>query len=598
MPYAEIADDRIAVDVPLREKPTIQGLPGAKWHDATKRWRMPLTWASCKILRGAFRDRLEVGPALVEWAIAEHEGRVSPSTAALALALDPAADVAGDPRLYSYQRTGVAYLSAAGSAILGDDMGTGKTVQAIRTVCELDVAAYGSDKAGLGLEPWLIVCPKSMQRTWARELTKWANEIQPLVIEGSAVARRKQFAGRLDYQSVIVTYDLLRAHSRLAPYGSIKLSDAEKTPKELNEIAFGVVVADEAHRAKDPKAKQTRALWAVAAGSSHRFALTGTPVANSIEDVWSLLHFVAPDEWPSKSKFLEHYCLTSYNFWGGLEILGLRPEREAEFRELFNLRFVRRPKELVLPHLPVKVYERRDVEMAPKQRKAYEQLADGMVADLDGGTLTVFSPLTQGGRLIQFASAACELVDSGKVDDDGLPVFDVRMTEPSPKVDALVELLEDMGPTEPLAVFSASRQLLDLAAARLEKLGISNVSIVGGMHTLERQDSEDQYNAGKARVILISLGAGAEGLSLTRGSTEAFLSRSWSRLQNKQGEDRLHGTGRGEVGGTKLTIIDFVTKGTVEEHRDEVLAGKDETFEELVRDRDALRAALHGKAAA
>lgn len=578
MPLAEIDGDRIAVDVPLREKPLIQGLPGAKWHEPTRRWRMPLSWASCKILRGAFGDRLEVGPLLGEWATEEFESRVRPASALRTLALDPAADVEGDPRLYPYQRTGVAFLSAAGSAILGDEMGTGKTVQ---TICAL--AAL--DRAHSGIEPCLIVCPKSMQRTWARELEKWG-DLTPVVIEGSAAQRRKQFEARGEYQSVVITYDLLRVHSRLAPYGSIKLTDAEKQPRELNEVRWGAVIADEAHRAKDPKAKQTRALWAVGDAAEHRFALTGMPIANRVDEFWSLLRFVAPDEWPSRTKFIERYCFTSYSPWGGMEVLGLRPDHETELRDIIDSRFLRRPKALVLSHLPPKVYERRDVEMSPKQAKAYRELADGMIADLDSGQIVTFSPLVQGVRLTQFASAMCDVSPDGET---------VRMVEPSPKVDALLEILEEMGEGEPLAVFAASRQLLDLAAARLEKAGVTYSRVVGGMHTAEREDAIDTYNRGRARVILISLGAGAEGLSLTRGSTELFLDRSWSQLQNKQAEDRLHGTGRGEAGAESLTIIDLITRGTVEEHRADVLEDKSERLEELVRDRELLKAALsHG----
>jgi SNF2 family DNA or RNA helicase len=572
----------IEIDVPLREKPLIQQLPGAKWHDATTRWRMPLSWASCKMLRGVFGDRLFVGAALAEWSVSEFEDRIRPALEARALALDPAADTYGDVRLYSYQRTGVAFLAAAGSGILGDDMGTGKTVQMARTLAKLDHDTY--ERTGDGLEPFLIVAPKSMQRTWAREMEKWA-DLDVMVLEGSVAQRRKQFEARLSHQSVVVSYDLLRAHSRLAPYGSIKLTDEQKQPRELNEIPFGVVVADEAHRAKDPKAQQTRALWAVGDKATHRFALTGTPIANRVDEFWSLLRFVSPDEWPSRTRFIDRYCLASQNFWGGLDVIGLNPLREAEFREIMEPRFLRRPKSLVLPHLPVKVYQRRDVEMSPKQARAYRELADGMVADLDSGTLVTFSPLVQGARLTQFASAMCD------IDADG----NVRMVEPSPKLDELEAILEELG-DEPLAVFAASRQLIELAAARLTKREISHGLIVGGMHTLERDDVMRSYNDGKVRVILISLGAGAEGLSLTRGSTELFLDRSWSELQNKQGEDRLHGTGRGEAGSTKLTIIDLITRNTVEEHRVDVLKGKADNLEELVRDRDALRAALsHGR---
>lgn len=578
MTIVELKDGRIECDVPHREKSLIQMVPGAKWHNATLRWRAPLSWATCKALRGVFADKLTVGPALEKWAWEELADRIEPSMMWRAAALDLGHDPSGNNALYPHQRSAVHFLRAAGSALLGDEMGVGKTPTVCVALDELDAW------------PALIVCPKSMQYTWAREIEKWTT-VNATVLAGSAVQRRKQFESWPDTGALVVSYDLLRVHSRLAPYGSIALSAAEKTPGELNAVAWRAVVADEVHRAKDAKAKQTRALWAVGDKAEHRFALTGTPIANNIGDLWALLRFVSPEEWPARTTFLERYAQVSLNYWGGMEILGIRQENEAEFRSVLEPRFLRRTKDLVLPHLPPKTYERRDVEMSVKQKKAYRQLADGMVAELESGTLVTFSPLVQGMRLSQFASAMCEVEDTGEVDENGTPVQRVRMTEPSPKLDVLDEILEGLGEAA-CAVFASSRQLLDLAWTRMEKAGISAVRMVGGQHPLERQDALDQYNRGEARVILISLGAGAEGVSLTRGSTEVFLDRSWSAVQNKQSEDRLHGTGRGEAGSTKLTIIDLVTAGTIEEARAEALVDKAEALEELVQDRELLKAAL------
>lgn len=589
MTHAELIDGRIVCDVPMREQGLIKQLP-ARWHKDTLRWRMTLSWSSCLALRGVFGSALEIGPALTEWAYEEIHDRIDPALWWREVALDMGyGPTDNEQGLYPHQYTAARFLRAAGSALLADEVGVGKTASVIEAVVAEDAW------------PLLVVAPKSMGRTWQRELAHWAG-VDALVLEGTATQRAKAFdawytaftaAGDGAAGAVIVSYEILRSHSRLAPYGSIALSAKEKTPGLLNQVIWGAVIADEAHRAKDARAKQTRALWAVGDIASHRYALTGTPIANNVGDLWALLRFISPDEWPARTAFLERYAETSLSHWGGLEILGLKESNRAEFDRIFNPRFLRRTKELVLPHLPAKVYETREVEMRPAQAKAYRQLAEGMVADLESGRLMTFNPLQQGMRLVQFASSMCEVEDTGEFNEDGTAVQVVRMVEPSPKLDVLEEILDELEGL-PVTVFAQSRQLLDLAAARFEKQGRRYAQLVGGQHTLERQDAIDRFNAGHVDLILISLGAGAEGVSLTRGSHAVFLDRSWNAVQNQQAEGRQHGTGRGDKGAVSMTYIDLCVRGTVEDRKTEALGNKAEALEELVRDRELLLASLRG----
>jgi SNF2 family DNA or RNA helicase len=286
-----------------------------------------------------------------------------------------------------------------------------------------------------------------------------------------------------------------------------------------------------------------------------------------------LLHFIAPDEWPSRVKYLDRYADIQWNQWGGMDVHGLKPANAEEFHSLVDLRLLRRTKDLVLPWLPEKVYERRDVEMHPKQARAYKSFKERMVAELDGGTGMALSQLTLATRLTQMASAF------GEINEDG----DLRLCAPSSKIDELVELLAEMG-EEPLVVFAQSRQLIGLAATRLEREGISYSQIVGGQSEDERTKGEQDFTEGRVRVILLTMGAGAEALSLTRASTVCFLQRSWSLVQNLQAENRNHRPGQEN----KVVIVDLVTPGTIEEAQQEAIRAKGERLEEIVQDRRLL----------
>lgn len=568
MALADLAVERpgeVIIEVEYRDRDLIRSMPGAKWIKE-RLWRVPLSWSSCLALRGVFGDRLEIGDDLSKWAWDEHENRVQPALEARELALDPSSVVAGHELLRPYQRSGVAFLVTAGSAVLADEMGTGKTVQTIMTLEHLD--AY----------PTLIVAPKSVKRVWAEEFSKWAPNRTITVVDAVGAKKAKQLEAETDV--LVVNWESLRTASRLAPYGSVRLTPDEKQPKALNR-PWGAVVADEAHRAKDPKAKQTRALWAIGDSARHRYALTGTPVANTPDDFWALLRFVSPNEWPSRSRFIDRYCRVSHDWHGGISIDGLREDTKQEFFAAADPRFLRRPKALVLPHLPPKTYERRYVDMSPKQSKAYKEMVKEQVTWLGNNPLAAFDSLSVLRRLSQFASAFAT-VEDGKV----------TLSEPSSKVDAVMDLLEEMG-DEPLVVFAESRQLIDLMSARMDKADLPYGRITGSENELVRDRAKLDFQDGKLRAILCTLGAGSVGLTLTRASTLCFMQRSFDAVNNAQAEDRVHRIGQTAQ---KVTIVDLIAPGTVEETVVlPSLEGKAEIAEEVKRDRELLQKVLSQK---
>lgn len=470
-------------------------------------------------------------------------------------------------KLLSFQRSGVAFLVKNRRALLADPMGTGKTAQVIRT---LQVLA----EMGENPFPALVVCPNSLKlSTWSEELSTWACELTHQVVDGTATERRKQLAVPADVY--IINWEALRLHSRLAPYGTISLTDKEKEPKELNELGLRTVIADEAHKAKDAKSVQTRALWAVMHQAEFRFVMTGTPIAQNLGDLWALLHGIEPEWFPAKTKYLDYFADTSLNFFGGLDIHGVNPHHRDEFYRVIDPLMRRIPKEAALPQLPPKLPVKiRHTPMSPKQKKAYNEMRDTMIAQLND-ILVAPNPLSQLIRLNQFAAASAEMTDDG----------DIRLSCPSAKVDDLIDLLEEMG-DEPLVVAAVSRQLIELAADKLTKLKISHGLVTGAQSVFERQEAVRRFQAGHLRVILLTLGAGAEGITLTRASTMLFMQESYSEIQNAQARDRIHRIGS-EIHDF-VQIIVQITPGTVEETRQEILATKQIRMEEVVRDQDTL----------
>lgn len=572
---------------PFRDKELIKTLPGAKYNIHEHRWFAPLTWTVCLQLRGIFGDRLAIGDDLIKWAQAERVNRVDP-----AIELRQAWDAEGDEDLYPFQRAGVRFLTYAQRALLCDEMGTGKTVQTIRTL-------MNSVRNGGNPFPAIVVAPNNMTLTWKAEFEKWFPGTKVNVIKGSAAKRRQIIADPAHVY--VINFEGLRSHTKLQAYPGVRLKPCircdgtladvpanapgrcERCPKELNERGWKTVIVDEAHRMKNPKAKQTMACWALRTKETeYVYCLTGTAIANAPHDLWPALHMISREEWPSRTKYIDRYCLTTFNPFGGMNIIGIQPTTKDEFFMAVDPRMRRMPKEAVLPFLPKKTYSTRYVEMSQKQERAYRAMENDLITLLDEGVTVAVNPLTQLTRMTQFASAYAELDENG----------DVKLAMPSNKVDALVEILEEMG-DEPAVVFAQSRQLIELAAKKLEDLKIDFGMIVGGQTPDEREYNKNQFQEGRTRVILCTIAAGGIGITLTRSATAIFLQRSWSMVDNSQAEDRVHRIGS-EVH-DKVNIIDVVSVGTVEERQRVVLGNKLERLEEVMRDRETLRRVLGAK---
>lgn len=575
--------DQIRIDTEWRYKELCKGIPGATWSATEKMWRAPLAWSTCLALRSVFKSELRIGPRLAEWATNELNTRVAPCNALREL---ETAD--GDETLFPHQRAGVQFLAAARRALLADEPGLGKTAQTIRALKEL------KDR-GEKVFPALVVCPNTLKKNWKREFAMWWPGVNVQVISGSATQRRKQFSEE-DVDVYVINWESLRSHSRLASYGSVALARCvdcgghddkvsenrcEVHKRELNAIDFKAVIADEIHRSKEPKSKQTRALWAASGDADIRYALTGTPIANNVLDLWPILHWISPNEWPSKSRWIDRMVDTMFNAFGGMMVIGVKPHMREEFDAAINPRMRRMLKAKVLPWLPPVIKERRDVEMSTKQKKAYEQMRDVMIAQLeDGEALTAPSPLTQTTRLLQFASSY-----AGIAVDEITGEMSVALSEPSCKIDSLMDDVDagDFG-DDSVAVCAVSRQLIDILSARLEKAKIPHGLITGAQNEDERQKAIDDFQSGRIKWILFTAQAGGVGVTLTAARRLIMLQRPWSLVDYKQALDRVHRIGS-EIHDS-IVITDYVTEGTIEERVIQVLETKADNFEQIVKDKN------------
>lgn len=557
----------LLAEVPPLEAGKMKQVPGARYNSVRETWAMPVTLAQVHALAGLFPGRVKRGDdvddaldALYTWAetvTAAKQGHYDNSIT--------------DQHLFGFQRTGVAFLHAAGSALLGDDMGVGKTIQALVALPEEESS--------------LIICTNSMKHKWAAEARIWRPDLEPFVIEGNASKRRQviQRASAVKERPVllIINYEALRLHTRLAGFGSVSVASGDAVAKELNQWDWGAVVADEAHKIKEPTTKQTRAVWQMGRQARNRIALTGTPLVNNPDDLWAIMHFVAPDEWPSRTLFRERYCLTQVGWHGGIENLGLNPTREQEFRQFFEPRFLRRTKAEVLPDLPLKMpLDIRLLPLTARQEKLYNKLAKDFYAHIEEQLLAAPNPLTLSIRLRQAACAMLNVSSDGQV---------THLSTPSNKLEAIKDLLDES--TEQIVIFSDSRKFAELVVRELTAVGIQTALLSGQVSPANRQLAIDRFQAGDARVFVGTLGAGAEGITLTAASTVVLAQQGWSHVQNAQAIDRVHRIGQTST----VHPIVLVSQHTIEEAVLQVDQAKEERLQEIVRDPEWWRRALHGQ---
>lgn len=559
---ATLEGDHLKIVAGPRDTHRLQQIPGARAHVREGYWTVPAHLYQAKLLRSLFGEDFDYDDSVAEWATYRLEVETARRYPRGWLTYQPPDEVLEG--LYDFQQLGVALLWQKGGTILADRPGLGKTVQALRAL------------KAVGAPPALVVTTRTMKRTWAREAARWCPEAVPYVVAGTAPQRQKilEAAAQDPHALVIINWEALRRHSRLAGYGSVSLTEEEQREKELNAFNFQVVIADEAHRAKDPKAKQTRALWALSDKATWRWALTGTPIANHYADVWSLLRIARPEEFPTRGKFLDRYVVMVERPWGR-EPLCLREENKAELFEELDLTMLRRtPEECPeLASMPEVREVRVDIELTGKQATAYKKFKKEGMVKVGENLLIATEPLTKLQRLRYLASATPVVEEDGTVS---------ALSMPSNKVDAMLELFEDEA--LPAVVFAQSSKLIDLAAAEAERKGYKVAKITGPMSDRQREIAVEDFQAGRLDAVFCTA-AGGEGITLTRGRSMIFLQDPDSLIQMQQMMGRVP-----RIGNELDVVVAYhlVSEGTVDEAIYQLAVEKTLRLEEIVRDEERL----------
>lgn len=592
-----VATQKIVFSTTWAHRDLAKAIPGSRWDNKKSEWSIPVSWAACLAMRATFKTQLELGPELSAWAINELETRITPCNDLRELT--EFAD--GDGDLYGWQRSGAEFIRIGKQVLIGDDPGAGKTATVVRGLMRMYVVD------GTNPFPCLVVAPNSVKRSWLREFDMWWPGIQCEVLHGSVANRRKQL--KKESHVFITNWESLKSLSRLAPYGSIalkrctahggedpKVSEArcQVHEREFNKIEWSSVIADEVHRARFPQSQQTRALWAATGDAPIRIGLSGTPTGGDPSDLWALMHWLNPLEWPSRVKWIDRFMNVMYNGWGGSEIVGIKPEMRDEFYGSISPRFRRMPEDLILKFLPPIVNEQRDVELSPKQAKAYMSLAKDMIAALDGSLtmLKALDPLSKTMRLLQLASSYGEVEETIIVDPDTGMVKTRQkliLQDPSSKLDAFMDDIDGFG-TDQVAVAAVSRQLIELLSSRLTKAKIPHGLITGKQNEFERQDAIDNFQAGRIQFILLTSAAGGTGVTLTAAKYLARLQRPHSLIEDKQLLRRVRriGSERHDV----IFVRDYLGVGTLDYAVVDALDHKGVSFSDIVLDTQLLRRAL------
>ncbi len=443
--------------------------------------------------------------------------------------------------LYPYQVEGVAFLAARGRALLADEMGLGKTAQAIAAMARL----MRTD----GVRRTVVVCPTSLKHQWQREIARFTTlgERDVAVVAGTRAERVACY--RSEAAVLITGYELARTDER-----------------DLEALGIDLLILDEAQRIKNWRTRTADVVKRLR--TRFAFVLTGTPLENRLDDLYSLMQVIDPHLFGPLWRFNEDFTT--------LDERG----RVTGYRNLDRLRarvagvLLRRRKEEVLTELPERIVTRLEVPLTDQQRAIHDE-AEGVV----GRLLAILKrrPLTpvEEKRLMSAFQRMRMACDAAELCDDDAP-------KGAPKLDELSGLLEEIcvAGGRKVVVFSEWEKMQALAAAVCERAGIGHVRLHGGVPSAKRGALIDRFREDPSCRVFLSTDAGGVGLNLQVASHVINLDLPWNPAVLAQRIARVHRLGQREA----VNVVLLVSRGSFEERMEVTLEAKRALFAAAVGD--------------
>ncbi|OPH49681.1 helicase SNF [Paenibacillus ferrarius] len=436
-----------------------------------------------------------------------------------------------EPILRDYQKVGFQWFKTLAhyhfGGILADDMGLGKTIQSIAFLVSV-LPEIRKQK-----QPAIIVSPASLVYNWRNELKKFAPEVRVAIADGNQEERNRTLKNRAKVDVIITSYPLLR--------------------RDIVQIAkhvFHTLILDEAQFFKNYTTQTAQAVKAIEA--KYRFALTGTPVENKLEELWSIFDAVLPALFPSRKAFHEF-------------------TRETIAKRVRPF-LLRRLKTDVLKELPEKIESIQASELLPEQKKLYvaylaklqqETLKHLDEKDFQRNRIKILAGLT---RLRQLCCHPALFVED--------------YAGSSAKFEQLLEIIEECRSAgRRVLVFSQFTQMLGIIGRELGNQGVPFFYLDGQTRASERVELCNRFNEGERDLFLISLKAGGTGLNLTGADTVILYDLWWNPAVEQQAADRAHRIGQKKV----VQVIRLMTQGTVEDKMYELQQRKINLIDEVIQ---------------
>lgn len=429
--------------------------------------------------------------------------------------------------LYPYQKEGIRFAFERGRSIIADEMGLGKTIQAIGTAELLR-------REGLA-EQIMIVCPTSLKYQWQREIERFTKDTDrspdhplTLVIEGNPLKRKEQYASDIPYK--IVSYNCMSNDVKM--WGSLQTE---------------VLIMDEVQRLKNWKTQISMAARKVR--SDYAVILSGTPLENKLEELYSVMEFA------------DNYCLGPY--WqfradcivtdDGGKVIGYKNLNKVG--ETARERLIRRTKKQVALQMPKRTDQNLFVPMTTEQRGMHEEYKEQVAKLVYKWRRTHFLSETDRKKLLQFLSMMRMVCDSTYILDQKSR-YDTKVTETM----SILQSVFDNG-DEKVVIFSQWERMTRLIAYELDKMGIAYEYLHGGVPSAKRRDLIINFTDDPDSRVFLSTDAGSTGLNLQAGSIMINLDLPWNPAVLEQRIARIYRLGQER----NVQVINLVARDTIEE---------------------------------